>query len=109
MMGRPLMTVDELKSMPKGKFIVMKTGTHPLISKLKLYFKWGIKFGEPFLLPDKAARSVTYMERDELMREVAVKYPPAKKSIPIPVDMTFEEADIPQENKKANLKTEKRS
>ena len=52
---------------------------------------------------------MTYMERDELMREVAVKYPPAKKSIPIPVDMTFEEADIPQENKKVNLKTEKRS
>ena len=109
MMGRPLMTVDELKSMPKGQFIVMKTGTHPMISKLKLYFKWGIKFGKPFMLPDKATRTVTYMERDELMREVAVKYPPAKKSIPIPVDMTFEEADMTEEHKKVNLKTEKRS
>jgi len=109
MMGRPLMTVDELKSMPKGQFIVMKTGTHPMISKLKLYFKWGIKFGEPFMLADKATRSVTYMERDELMREVAVKYPPAKKSIPIPVDMTFEKADIHEEPKKTNIKTEKRS
>lgn len=38
MIGRPLMTVDELKSMPKGQFIVMKTGTHPMISKLKLFF-----------------------------------------------------------------------
>ena len=26
MIERPLMTVDELKSMPKGNFIVMKTG-----------------------------------------------------------------------------------
>ena len=109
MMGRPLMTVDELKSMPKGQFIVMKTGTHPMISKLKLYFKWGIKFGKPFMLADKATRSVTYMERDELMREVAVKYPPAKKSIPIPVDMTFEEAEAPVDKKKPNVKTEKRS
>lgn len=109
MMGRPLMTVDELKSMPKGQFIVMKTGTHPMISKLKLYFKWGIKFGEPFLLPDKAARSVTYMERDELMREVAVKYPQPKKTIPIPVDNSFEPQEIPEEHKKVNLKTEKRS
>lgn len=39
MIGRPLMTTDELKSMPKGQFIVMKTGTHPMISPLKLYFK----------------------------------------------------------------------
>ena len=109
MMGRPLMTVDELKSMPKGQFIVMKTGTHPMISKLKLYFKWGIKFGEPFLLEDKAARSVTYMERDELMREVALKYPPPKKTIPIPVDNSFEPREIPEEHKKVNLKTEKRS
>ena len=64
MIGRPLMTVDELKSMPKGQFIVMKTGTHPMISKLKLYFKWGIQFEKPYLLPDKGARAVRYLERD---------------------------------------------
>ena len=81
MIGRPLMTVDELKSMPKGQFIVMKTGTHPMISKLKLYFKWGIQFGEPYLLPDKGARTVRYLERDELMREIAVKYPQKKKEL----------------------------
>lgn len=81
MIGRPLMTVDELKSMSKGQFIVMKTGTHPMISKLKLYFKWGIQFGEPYLLPDKGARAVRYLERDELMREIAVKYPQKKKEL----------------------------
>lgn len=84
MIGRPLMTVDELKSMSKGQFIVMKTGTHPMISKLKLYFKWGIQFGEPYLLPDKGARAVRYLERDELMREIAVKYPQKKKELPQP-------------------------
>ncbi len=84
MIGRPLMTVDELKSMPKGQFIVMKTGTHPMISKLKLYFKWGIQFEKPYLLPDKGARAVRYLERDELMREIAVKYPQKKKVLPPP-------------------------
>ena len=79
------------------------------ISKLKLYFKWGIKFSKPFMLEDKAARSVTYMERDELMREVALKYPPPKKTIPIPVDNSFEPQEIPEEHKKTNIKTEKRS
>lgn len=42
MIERPLMTPDELKSLPKGHFIVMKTGTHPMRVKLKLFFKWGI-------------------------------------------------------------------
>ena len=83
MIGRPLMTVDELKAMPKGQFIVMKTGTHPMISKLKLFFKWGIKFEEEYKLPDKTARAVSYKERDELIKDVEVKYPQKKKEIPI--------------------------
>ena len=78
MIGRPLMTVDELKSMPKGQFIVMKTGAHPMISPLKLYFKWGIEFEEPFLLPDRGERVVAYMERDKLFRAVEQKYPQKK-------------------------------
>ncbi|SDA30233.1 type IV secretion system protein VirD4 [Ruminococcus sp. YE71] len=94
MIGRPLMTVDELKSMPKGQFIVMKTGTHPMISKLKLYFKWGIKFGTPFLLSDKGARLVSYAERDKLMRAIEQKYPQAKPEPPdeyCPEDGSFAE------------------
>ena len=75
MIGRPLLTVDELKSMPKGQCIVMKTGTHPMISPLKLYFKWGIKFGEEYRLPDKTARAVSYKERDELIKDIEIKYP----------------------------------
>lgn len=75
MIGRPLMTVDELKSMPKGQFIVMKTGFHPMISRLKLFFKWGIQFEDPYILQDKGARQVSYMGRDELIRAVEIKYP----------------------------------
>lgn len=109
MIGRPLMTVDELKFMPKGQFIVMKTGTHPMISKLKLYFKWGIQFHEPYLLPDKGARPVRYLERDELMREVAVKYPQKKKELPLPeaeVAIANEHEPQPHKDKmKFNVKT----
>ena len=82
MIGRPLMTVDELKSMPKGQFIVMKTGMHPMISPLKLYFKWGISFEKPFLLPDKGARTVEYMSREKLFEAVEQKYPQKKKKPP---------------------------
>ena len=89
MISRPLMTVDELKSMPKGQFIVMKTGTHPMISPLKLYFKWGIKFGDAYILQDKGSRSVAYMERDKLFREVDMKYPQSNPTPNIPENFEF--------------------
>ena len=47
MMERPLMSPDELKSMSKGSFVVMKTGHHPMKTKLKLFFRWGIQFETP--------------------------------------------------------------
>jgi len=97
MIGRPLMTVDELKSMPKGQFIVMKTGTNPMISKLKLFFKWGISFDEPYILADKGARHVSYMSKDKLMRDIEVKYPQKKEKI----EEEFDDAT----EKKVNIKT----
>ena len=98
MIGRPLMTPDELKSMPKGQLIVMKTGTHPMISPLKLYFKWGIEFEEPYVLEDKGARKVTYMSKDGLMREVEMKYPQKKKVLPVEFDVEFDE-ELPKRRK----------
>lgn len=100
MIGRPLMTVDELKSMPKGQFIVMKTGTHPMISPLKLYFKWGIQFGKPYLLPDKGSRRVEYMERDTLFREVEIKYPQKEEN-----NEFIEDFEFPETRTKINVKT----
>lgn len=90
MIGRPLMTVDELKSMPKGQFIVMKTGSHPMISPLKLFFKWGIEFEEPYCLEDKGARTVTYMQKEALMRKAELKYPIKKIEVPEDQAVSFE-------------------
>lgn len=98
MIGRPLMTPDELKSMPKGQFIVMKTGTHPMISPLKLYFKWGIELEEPYMLEDKGARKVTYMSKEKLMREVEIKYPQKKKILPVEFDIEYDE-ELPKRRK----------
>ena len=77
MMERPLMTADELKSMPKGQFIVMKTGAHPMKVKLKLFFKWGITFEEPYMVPDKGNRPVPYAGKETLVNAILEKYPPA--------------------------------
>ena len=75
MMERPLMTADELKSIPKGEFIVMKTGVHPMRTRLRLYLDWGITFGEPYVLPERAAREVAYADQKTLMQRINAKYP----------------------------------
>lgn len=76
MIERPLMTPDELKSMPKGQFIVMKTGVHPMRVKLKLFYKWGIKFNEdkPYTVADNGTRKVKYANKGELMDGIVEKY-----------------------------------
>ena len=82
MMERPLMMPDELKSMPKGEFIVMKTGTYPMKVKLKLFFKWGITFGEPYQIPDRGDRPVHYASREKLMLAIRKKFPSPEREIP---------------------------
>ena len=64
------MTPDELKSIPKGQFVVMKTGTHPMQTRLRLFLEWGISFGEPYLLPERAARTVAYANKRELEQAI---------------------------------------
>ena len=76
MTERPLMSPDELKSMKPGSFIVMKTGAHPFISKLKLFTKWGIAFDKgAYTVPDKATRTVYYAGRDTIMAAVDKAFP----------------------------------
>ena len=70
MMERPLMSADELKSLPKGHFIVTKTGTHPMKTILKLFTEWGIKFEEVHEIEEKSARKVAYADKDELTKEI---------------------------------------
>ena len=68
MIERPLLTPDELKSLPKGDFIVMKTGVHPMQVHLKLFFKWGIEFDDehPYTVPDQGSREVKYADKKEI-------------------------------------------
>ena len=76
MTERPLMTADELKSMKKGNFIVMKTGTHPFISKLKLFFKWGIDFDtEKYAVEDKGTRKVHYTNKEIIEENILDAFP----------------------------------
>ena len=75
MIERPLMTPDELKSIPKGHFIVMKTGTHPMQTRLRLFLEWGITFGEPYQVSQQAARKVYYASKAELTDVIYRAFP----------------------------------
>ena len=71
MMERALMTPDELKSIPKGEFVVMKTGTHPMRTKLRLFLDWGITFDpDGYRMPERAARKIAYIDQGELIRSI---------------------------------------
>ena len=70
MMSRPLMAPEELKTLPKGNFILAKTGACPMKTRLPLFLKWGIRFEEVYEVPEQAAREVVYADRLELEEEI---------------------------------------
>ncbi len=75
MIERALLTPDELKSLPKGTFVVMKTGFYPMQVRLKLFFKWGIVFPDQiYTVPDKGNRKVSYARQDVLEQEIVKIY-----------------------------------
>ena len=70
MMSRPLMSADELKTLPKGHFILAKTGCCPMQTRLPLFLQWGIQFSQPYEVSEQSARPVSYVDRFELEREI---------------------------------------
>lgn len=98
MIERPLMTPDELKTMPKGGFIVMKTGVHPMQVQLRLFLDWGIRFKKPYEVPEKAQRKVAYANKDELEAAILRKHPPevlSRSERPLP-PLREERAPLPR-------------
>ena len=69
-----MMTPDELKSIPKGEFVVMKTGSHPMRTRLRLFLDWGITFGEPYQTPEHGQRKVYYAGWEELEAAIQNRY-----------------------------------
>ncbi len=70
MMSRSLMTVDELKTMPRFHFIIAKTGANPMRTKLDLFFKWGIDLDKEYENDKQEVREVFYAGKDALIAEI---------------------------------------
>lgn len=74
MTGRPLMTPDELKIMPKDTFIVTRTGVKPMKTILRLFFKWGIELEETYQMPKAVVRKVIYVDKNFIEAMIDEKY-----------------------------------
>lgn len=90
MIERPLMTGDELRTLPKGSMLVTKTGAHPVITHMQLYTKWGITFdSEPYMLQDKSARPVKYVSEQDIAVAIISKNKRDIKKAIIPAPPQF--------------------
>ena len=105
MIERPLMSSDELKSMLKGSFVVMKTGRHPMRTKLKLFYKWGIQFEKQLEMPNRGNREVHYAGKIDLELAILNMYPflQAEVSSAIPPK---QDTDVKQMPTSTSLNTE---
>lgn len=101
MIERALMTPDELKSLPKGTFVVMKTGFYPMRVRLKLFFEWGIIFPkETYTVSDKGNRKVSYARQEILEQEIVKIYATTDSSRSVGHPLTEEEKAREREKEK---------
>ena len=105
MIQKPLMTAEQIRTMPDNQWILTKTRTHPLKTILKRFDEWGIKLDAPFAMPENATRTVRYASREKLKAAVLERYPQREKMEPFDIHslgsgksgkrkVTFEEEDI---------------
>ena len=105
MIERPLMSSDELKSMPKGSFVVMKTGRHPMRTKLKLFYKWGIQFEKQLEMPNRGSREVHYAGKIDLELAILNMYPFLQPEVPSAISPK-QDTDVKQMPTSTSLNTE---
>ena len=58
---------------PLGE-VVCSPFFQPCKVRLKLFFHWGIQFGEPYTAPERGNRKVTYANKVELVEAILAKY-----------------------------------
>lgn len=71
MIQKPLMTAEQILHMPDDQWILTKTRRYPMLTTMKRFNKWGIRLDCPFQMPEYAARTVLYADKDSLMEAVA--------------------------------------
>lgn len=104
MIERALMTPDELKSMPKGQFIVLKTGHNPMKVRLKLFFDWGIDFETQFSLGSREVKEVKYLNKEQLESAINENYGLSDEELQEFLEKSHNEHSAPRSSEKAKPK-----
>ncbi len=73
MMEVPLMAPNELREMPKGDFVLLKTFCRSVRTHMPLFTEWGITTEEKYHMPKRPVREIKYMDVPELMRKLKGK------------------------------------
>lgn len=106
MMSKPLMSADEIRKMPQGDFVIMRTGQKPIKAHFDLFLDWGIP---PFTdaAPDMKVHYDTpsYATEEELVAAIdAVKQ--MEELGKNGIDAAFAKAEAAKDKKKAEEKAQ---
>lgn len=64
------MTADEIRTLPFGEWVFLKTRNHPMHTTLKRYSDWEITLDTPFNIPSQTIKPIQYANREALIRAV---------------------------------------
>ena len=67
MMEVPLMAPNELREMPRGEYVLLKTFCRSARTRMPLFTDWGITLEEKYHVPVRAIREIKYMDVMELI------------------------------------------
>ena len=71
MIEHSLLSPVELRRLERGVFIIMKSGSYSMKSKLKLFKDWGIEFDCPRSISAKATKNVCYASKNVLQSKIS--------------------------------------
>ena len=67
MMEVPLMAPNELREMPRGEYVLLKTFCRSARTRMPLFTDWGITLEEKYHVTERAKREIEYMDVNELI------------------------------------------
>ncbi len=99
LVGKSLISPQALIELPKGVFIVRRTGQHPMKTRLALYKEYGITFPDKLNVTEKQLREVKYLSADNLEKRVTKAFAP-------PPDEKQEDSDLIRQKERERLRHE---
>ena len=73
MMEVPLMAPNELREMPRGEYVLLKTFCRSARTKMPLFTDWGITLEEKYHISERPIRNIEYMDVKELIDRLKKK------------------------------------